>query len=126
MTYYYPFSILDPLGPTYITVFRKFILKLSDDLNQAFLTEKMKEYLTSKGYGNLPCFGSDEVCSLDIVQAITQARLISSQDLSSLKEMVISCSRNDLVERIDDFINNPGIFKKGWCTGRTDFIGLLA
>ena len=81
----------------------------------------MKQYLTSKDYDNLPCFDYHEFSSLDILQAMMQACLISPQDLSSLKEMAIFCSRNDLVERIDVFINNSGNFKKGLCNIRTDF-----
>ncbi len=63
---------------------------------------KMKEYLNSKGHENLHNFAHQEVCSLDILQAMMQACLISPPDLSLLKEMMEFCSRNDLLQRIDE------------------------
>ncbi len=84
-------------------------MKLSDDLNQVSLIVKMKEYLNSKGYENLHNFAHQEVCSLDILQAMMQAYLISPKNLSLLKEMMEFCSRNDLLQRIDEFNNKKGL-----------------
>lgn len=90
-------------------------MKLSDDLNQVSVIVKMKEYLNSKGYENIHHFAHQEVSSLDILQAMMQAFLISPQNLSLLREMMAFCYRNYLVQRIDEFNNNIAVSKKGLC-----------
>ena len=99
---------LDPLCQT-LSVFRKFLVKLSDDLNQAPFIEKMKEYLRNEGDD----VSDEDVCPLDIFQKMVQTCVISPNELSKLTKMMEFCSRNDLMPRIDEFINSRGVFRKG-------------
>ena len=84
-----------------ITPFRKFLVKLSDDLKQAPFVEKMHAYLQKEGYD----VTHQDFCPLDIFQTMIQTCLISPNELSKLKEMMAFCARNDLMRTIDEFNN---------------------
>ena len=91
-----------------ITLFRKFLVKLSDDLNQTPFIERMKEYLRDEGHN----ISDKDVCPLDIFQKMIQTCVISPNELSKLTKMMEFCSRNDLMRRIDEFVNNSGVSRK--------------
>ncbi|XP_028397490.1 uncharacterized protein LOC114521301 [Dendronephthya gigantea] len=103
----------DPLHHMRISSFRKLLVKLSDELNQDFLIDKMREFLANTLDGEIPhSLGDEDVSAISIFQRMVQACLISEQNLSLLEEMIVFCSRNDLLQRIDDFRNKNNIFKK--------------
>ena len=97
----------DPLRQK-IKSFRKFLVKLSEGLNQASFIEKMKEYLREEGHD----ISDEDFCPLDIFQKMIQTRIISPNELSKLTKMMEFCSRNDLMQQINEFINNRGVFRK--------------
>ena len=105
---------LDPLHHMRISSFRKLLVNVSEDLNRDSFIVKMKEFLVNTTDGEiLHSLGNEDVCSMSIFQRMIQACLISEQNLSLLDEMMVFCSRKDLLQRIDDFRNKNNIFKKG-------------
>jgi hypothetical protein len=73
----------------------------------------MKEYLRNKGFEVLHDVANQGICPLDIFQTMMQACLISANELSKLKEMMEFCSRNDLIQHIDQFDKNCGVLRNG-------------
>ena len=91
-------------------------MTLADHLNQTPFIKKMKEYLQAvkpQACDILNNSSCPDIGPLDIFQVMMQACLISENELSKLKDMMEFCSRDDLVKRIDEFLNKAGGFKKG-------------
>ncbi|XP_028408749.1 apoptotic protease-activating factor 1-like isoform X2 [Dendronephthya gigantea] len=73
----------------------------------------MKEFLANTLDGEIPhSLGDEDVSAISIFQRMVQACLISEQNFSLLEEMIVFCSRNDLLQHVDDFRNKNNIFKK--------------
>ena len=88
-------------------------MQVSDQLNQPRFVERMKEFLQTENHNILRDFDDRKFSSLDILGAMVQACLISSNDLSQLRRMVELISRIDLAQQIDEFNKNNGVYKKG-------------
>ena len=103
---------LDPLHQK-ISPFRKFLVQVSDKLNQAQSIKKMREFLQAEGHDILFNRDDQDISSLDILGAMIQAGLIASNDLSQLRKMVEFIPRIDLAPQIDEFNKNNSVCKKG-------------
>lgn len=97
----------DPNYKSSITPYRKLLVKLSEVLDQNPYPQKMLEFL-ERMKNTEPKAKTLHVCvldsSLEILEKMEHADLISSDNLSFLKEMLRSFNREDLVKVIEEFI----------------------
>ena len=100
---------LDPDYKLLISPYRKLLVTLSDKLSQVRDLQRMKHFLEDAGYELFQDSPMDD--PLEIFLAMEHARLMSSKDLSFLREMMSSFHREDLVKIIDEFNESRGIRK---------------
>ena len=99
MAFIYYFLFADSNYQSAITPYRKLLVTLSDKLNESRSLDRMAGFLKDAGHDILQDCSPDDV--LGIFQAMEHAKLVSSDNLSLLKEMLNSILRKDLVEMIE-------------------------